>query len=123
MWWQLLLEEFGHKLMHIKGVKNIVTDALSHWETSEVEFSAEAFTGELANEEEEFPEGCQLSYKELACHLKKIKCCRIMSSGHSQNFTLRSHTSHQMTRVHSSLRAMKFMLLSFYNTTVPNGTT
>jgi len=40
--WQLLLEEFGPKLTHVKGVNNIVADALSRLEMAEEEFSAEA---------------------------------------------------------------------------------
>jgi len=50
--------------MHVKGVNNIVADALSRLEVAEEEFSAEAFANELANEEEEFPTGCPLSHKE-----------------------------------------------------------
>jgi len=50
--------------MHVKGVNNIVADALSRLEVAEEEFSAEAFANELANEEEEFPTGCPLCHKE-----------------------------------------------------------
>jgi len=66
MRWRLLLEEFGPKLTYVKGANNIVADALSRLEMAEEEFSAEAFTNELANEEEEFPTGYSLSYKEIA---------------------------------------------------------
>jgi len=69
MGWRLLLEEFGPKLTYVKGVNNIVADALSRLDIAEEEFSAEAFAGELANEEEEFPMGCPLSYKEIAFRL------------------------------------------------------
>jgi len=69
--WQLLLEEFGPKLTHVKGANNIVADALSRLEMAEEEFSAEVFTNELANEEEEFPTGYPLSYKETAFCQKK----------------------------------------------------
>jgi len=71
MRWRLLLEEFGPKLMHVKGANNIVADALSGLETAEEELSAEAFTNELANEEDDFPTGCPLSYKEIAFRQKK----------------------------------------------------
>ena len=64
--WRLLLEEFGPKLTCVKGVNNIVADALSRLEIAEEEFSAKAFTNELMNEEEEFPMGHPLSYKEIA---------------------------------------------------------
>ena len=32
--WRMLLEEFGPKVEHIKGKKNIVADALSHLDLS-----------------------------------------------------------------------------------------
>jgi len=66
MRWRLLLEEFGPKLTHVKGSNNMVADALSRLEMAEEELSAEAFANELANEEEDFPTGCPLSYKEIA---------------------------------------------------------
>jgi len=66
MCWQLLLEEFGLKLTYVKGTNNIIIVALSRLEIAEEEFSAEAFTNELANEEEEFPTGYPLSHKEIA---------------------------------------------------------
>jgi len=53
MRWRLCLEEFGHKLTCVKGSNNIVADALSRLEIAEEELSAEAFTNELANEEED----------------------------------------------------------------------
>jgi len=62
-----LLEEFGPKLTCVKGANNAVADALSRLETAEEELSAEAFANELANEEEDFPTGCPLSCKEIAC--------------------------------------------------------
>jgi len=52
-------------------VSNIVADALSRLDIAEEEFSAKAFANELANEEEEFPMGCPLSYKEIAFRQKK----------------------------------------------------
>ena len=52
-------------------MNNIVADALSRLDIAEEEFSAEAFANELANEEEEFPTGCPLSYKETAFRQKK----------------------------------------------------
>jgi len=71
MRWRLLLEEFGPKLTCVKGVNNIVTDALSRLKIAEEEFSAEAFVNELANEEEDFPTGHPLSYKEIEFRQKK----------------------------------------------------
>jgi len=71
MRWRLLLEEFGPKLTHVKGAKNIVADALSRLEIAEEEFSTEAFTNELANGEEDFPTGHPLSHKEIAFRQKK----------------------------------------------------
>jgi len=57
MRWRLLLEEFGPKLTYVKGANNVVADALSRLKTAEEEFSVEAFTNKLVNEEEEFPTG------------------------------------------------------------------
>jgi len=71
MRWRLLLEEFGPKLTYVKGSNNIVADPFSWLEIAEEEFSAEAFANELANEEEEFPTGYPLSYKEIAFRQKK----------------------------------------------------
>jgi len=71
MQWRLLLEEFRPKLTYVKGSNNIVVDALSQLEIAEEEFSAEAFANELVNEEEEFPTGYPLSYKEIAFRQKK----------------------------------------------------
>jgi len=69
--WRLLLEEFGPELTHVKGANNIVADALSRLEIAEEELSAEAFANELADEEEDFPTGHPLSYKEIAFRQKK----------------------------------------------------
>jgi len=71
MRWRLLPEEFGPKLMHVKGANNIVADALSRLEIAEEELSAEAFANELAKEEEDFPTECPLSYEETAFRQKK----------------------------------------------------
>jgi len=70
MRWRLLLEECGPKLMCVKGVSNVGAGTLSRPEMSEEEFSAEAFAGELA-QEEDFPEGHPLSHRELAFRQKK----------------------------------------------------
>jgi len=52
-------------------MNNIAADALSRLEIAEKELSAEAFANELATEEEEFPRGYPLSYKEIAfCQTK-----------------------------------------------------
>jgi len=80
MQWRLLLEEFRPKLTHVKGSNNIVADALSRLDIAEEEFSAEAYTGELADEEEEFPTGYPLFYKEIAFCQKNCK----KSSGRNQ---------------------------------------
>jgi len=71
MRWRLLLEEFEPRLTHVKRSTNIVADALSRLETAEEELSAEAFANELANEEEDFPTGHPLSYKETAFRQEK----------------------------------------------------
>jgi len=71
MRWRLLLEEFGPKLTCVKGMNNIVADALSQLEKAEEEFSAKAFANVRANEEEEFPMGYPLSYKERAFRQKE----------------------------------------------------
>jgi len=69
--WRFLPEEFGPKLTCVKGVNNIVADALSRLEIAEVEFSAKAFANALANEDKEFPTGCPLSHKETEFLQKK----------------------------------------------------
>jgi len=71
MCWRLLPEEFGPKLTHVKGVNNIVADALSRLKTAEEEFSAEAFANELTNGEEDFLTGYPLSHKETEFRQKK----------------------------------------------------
>jgi len=71
MRWRLLLEEFGPTLTCVKGVNNIVADALSRLEIAEDELSAKAVANELANEEEDFPTGHPLSYEEIAFRQKK----------------------------------------------------
>ena len=63
MRWRLLLEEFGPKLVYIKGQENIVADALSRMRMSEDDFSAEAFA--LDENEDEFPTEYPLSYRQL----------------------------------------------------------
>ena len=61
MRWRLLIEEFGPKLLYIKGEKNIVADALSRLGLKEEEFALDAF----ALGSEEFPDGYPLSYREV----------------------------------------------------------
>ena len=51
MRWRLLLEEFGPKLVYIKGEDNIVADALSRMRMTEEDFSPEVF----ALDPSEFP--------------------------------------------------------------------
>ena len=66
-WW-LLLEEFGGpQLTHIKGVNNIVVDALSCSDISEEDFSQDAFDGDLAADKDKFPDEFPLSCKKIAC--------------------------------------------------------
>jgi hypothetical protein len=60
MRWRLIIEEFGPKLTYIKGVNNVVADALSRMKMTEKDFGPEAFAGERI--EQAFP----LSYKLLA---------------------------------------------------------
>jgi len=119
MRWRLLLEEFGPKLTHVKGANNIVPGALSRLEIAEEEFSAKAFTNEQANEEEEFPMGYPLSYKEIAFRQMKDKT----SSGHSPNCISRSCTPSQIVLTSSLLRTIRFTFLSIYNISMPNGIT
>ena len=69
MRWRLLLEEFGPKLVYIKGPGNIVADALSRLRTSEEDFSVEAFA--LDEAEDEFPTEYPLSYKQLQCEQER----------------------------------------------------
>jgi DNA polymerase/3'-5' exonuclease PolX len=61
MRWPLIIKEFGPKLTYIKGVNNIIADALSRMKTTtEKDFSPEVFAGEKVKQK--FP----LSYKLLA---------------------------------------------------------
>ena len=62
MRWRLILEEFGPKLIYIKGGDNIVADALSRLRLTEDDFSPEAF----ALDDEDFPEDYPLSYRQIA---------------------------------------------------------
>jgi len=71
MRWRLLPEEFGPKRTHVKGMNNIVADALSWLDIAKEDLSAEMFTDELVNKEEDFPTGYPLSYKEIVYHQKK----------------------------------------------------
>jgi len=103
-------------------VNNIVADALSRLEIAEEEFSAKAFANELANEEEEFPMGYPLSYKEIAFRQTKDRRYKT-SSGRSPNYILRSRTPSRIARTSSLLRTIRFMFLSIYNKSVPNGIT
>jgi len=92
MRWQLLLEEFGPKLTYVKGSNNIIADALSLLEIAEEELSAEAFANELANEEEDFPTGYPLSYKELAFHQEKDKALQNKFRTESELYIKKPHT-------------------------------
>jgi hypothetical protein len=46
MRWHLIIEEFGPKFTYIKGVNNMVADALSRMQMTEKDFGPEVFTGE-----------------------------------------------------------------------------
>jgi len=69
--WKGSDDKFGPKLTYVKGTNNIVADAFSRLDIAGEEFSAEAFANELANEEEDFPTGYPLSYKEIAFRQNK----------------------------------------------------
>jgi len=73
MRWRLLLEEFGPQLTHIKGATTIAADALSRLDISEEDFSQDAFNGELAADDDKFPDEFPLSYEEIACRQGKDK--------------------------------------------------
>jgi len=73
MGWRLLLEEFGPQLTHIKGENNIAADALSRSDISEEDFSQDAFNGELAADDDKFPNEFPLSCKEIAYRQGKDK--------------------------------------------------
>ena len=122
MRWQLLLEEFGPKLMHVKGVNNIVADALSRLEVAEEEFSAEAFANELANEKKSFQRDVLSATKRQCFVRRKTERCKT-TSGRSPNCVLRSRAPSQTVRASSLPRTIRFAFLSVCNTSVPNGTT
>ena len=61
MRWRLLLEEFGPKLLYIKGEQNIVANALSRLDLSEEVFAPDLF----AFDEEDFPSDYPLSYTQI----------------------------------------------------------
>ena len=122
MRWRLLLEEFGPKLTCVKDANDIVADALSRLEMAEEELSAEAFANELANEEEDFPTGHPLSYKEWPSVKRKTERCKT-SSGRNPNHMLRSHTLSQIARTSLLQRTIRFAFLNRCNTSVPNGVT
>jgi hypothetical protein len=45
MRWRLIIKEFGPKLTYIKGVNNVVADALSRMKMTEKDFGPEVFAG------------------------------------------------------------------------------
>jgi len=67
MRWRLIIEEFGPDLRYIKGEHNIVADVLSRYNLRETEFSLDAF----AFDEQDFPEGYPLSFKQIAYEQKR----------------------------------------------------
>jgi Integrase zinc binding domain len=60
MRWCLIIKEFGPKLTYIKGVNNVIADALSRMKMTEKDFGPDVFAGEKVKQK--FP----LSYKLLA---------------------------------------------------------
>ena len=64
MRWRLIIEEFGPKLTYIKGVNNIVADALSRMRLTEADFGPEAFAGDA--DAGDFPSAFPLSYGQIA---------------------------------------------------------
>jgi hypothetical protein len=60
MRWRLIIKEFGPNFTYVKGVNNVVADALSRMKMTEKDFSLEVFAGEKVKQR--FP----LSYKLLA---------------------------------------------------------
>jgi hypothetical protein len=60
MRWRVIIKEFGPKLTYVKGVNNVVADALSRMQMTEKDFGPEVFAGEKVKQR--FP----LSYKLLA---------------------------------------------------------
>jgi hypothetical protein len=67
MRWRPIIDEFGPKLTYIKGVNNLVADALSRMKLTEKDFGPEVFAGETVKQK--FP----LSYKLLAKMQEKDK--------------------------------------------------
>jgi len=122
--WRLLLEEFGPKLTHVKGVDNIAAHALSRLEMAEEEFSAEAFANELANGEEDFPKGHPLSCKESEFRQKKDRALQNKFRTQPDPHVKKPCASvSQTARTSSLLRMMRCVFLSLCDTSVPNGTT
>jgi len=87
------------KLTCVKGSNNIVADALSRLEMAEEELSAEAFANELANEEENFPTGHPLSYKETAFHQEKDEALQNKFRMEPELCTKKPHTFSNCTHV------------------------
>jgi len=124
MHWQLLLEEFGPKLTHVKGMNNVVADALSRLEIAEEEFSAEAFANELANEEEEFPTGYPLSYKEIVFRQTKDRALQNRFRMQPAPCVKKPYTfSDRIFELIAKNDTVRFSFLRIYNTSVPNGIT
>jgi len=124
MRWELLLEEFGPKLTYVKGVNNIVTDALTRLEIAEEELSAEAFANELANQEEEFPTGYHRSYKEIAFRQTKERALQNKFRTQPELYIKKPYTFSDSTyELITVLRTKRFKFLRIYNTSVPNGIT
>ena len=87
MRWRLLLEEFGPKLLYIKGEHNIVADALSRLGIKEEEFSLDAF----ALGDEEFPSGYPLTYRQITFEQRKDKSLQKQLKAKPDEYKLKTY--------------------------------
>jgi len=122
MRWRLLLEEFGPQLTYIKGANNIVADALSCLNISEEDFSQDAFNGELAADDDEFPDEFPLSYKEIAYQQGKDKALQKKLKNNPELYQKIPYKFSDKTN-EIITKGGKIYLQKHYNTSVPNGTT
>jgi len=120
MQWQLLLEQFGPELTHAKGANNVVAGAISVPDVTEEEFSAEAFTNELAIRKKSFQRDVLSPAKKQPSVKRKTERCKT-SSGRNSNCAPRSRALFQMAHASSLKRMTRFAFPSLCNTSVPNG--
>ena len=71
MRWQLILEEFGPDIKHIKGEDNVVADAISRLPMSEINEIEDEFLP-LEDEEAEFPLDLHLVRKRVQTELNAV---------------------------------------------------